>query len=557
MARKAEDYPEQVRNGKTSRRLVMIATLVGISMALILLAGCATTPTAGAPTPVPAVPTATSAPEPTAPEPTAEAEGGVLTIVGGIDIDSMDPHIHTMSEGAAFRSHIYDGLFEFDQDNVPQPHLAKSYEMSADGLTYTFYLQEGVEFHDGTPFNAEAVKANFDRVTEPDRETPSARNMAMIESTEVVDDYTVKVTLNKPFQPFIIHLATSAGHIASPTSFEAWNDDPRAEGFGTGPFKFGEWKIDEQFILERNPDYWKGMPKLERIIWRVVPEDSARVTMLKTGEGDVVLRIPPHEAEALSSEPNIDLVKVDTFRSIYYALNMAHPPFDNKMVRQAFNYAIDREAIIESVLFGAGTPSDSILANTVWGYHGVDMYDYDPEKARQMLEEAGFDFDQTIRMWGPEGRYVRDKQVDQAIQAQLADIGVTVDIQTFGEWATYMSETGKRDEFEMAMMGWAPSTGDADVGMRLLVHGDHSDACCNFSGYSNPEVDSLLDEAGSEIDTEKRRELYAQAQEIIMEDAPFLFSHSQAVFMGVNERVHDIHQLPSEWFMLMYGSVDE
>jgi peptide/nickel transport system substrate-binding protein len=272
--------------------------------------------------------------------------------------------------------------------------------------------------------------------------------------------------------------------------------------------------------------------------------------MLKTGEADVVLRLPPHEVASLRQDPKLEVVKTDTLRSVYLYLNQAHAPLDNKLVRQALNHAIDRQGIVDGVLQGAGAPSYSILAPAVFGYHAVRKYDYNPKKAREMLEAAKFDFSRTLRIFGPEGRYVRDKQVLQAVQAQLAAIGVKADLQLFGDFGIYTSTLAQADKWDMSMYGWSPPDGDADFGMYLLLHGQYKGAgCCNFSQFQQREVDALLDQGRSELDTRKRVETYRKIQELVMDEAPMLFSHVQSVFTGINKRVRGFAMLPSEIFL--------
>jgi peptide/nickel transport system substrate-binding protein len=477
--------------------------------------------------------------------------GGTLTIVGGIDVDSMDPHINTFSDGAAFRGLVYDSLVSLNERSELEQGLAKSQTVSSDGLMYTFTLEQNVKFHDGLPFDARAVKLCFDRVSDPNRKTAAGRQLSVIAKTDVVDPYTVRVTLKKPYQPFLRNIAYGGGDIASNKTFEEWEKNPRGAPIGTGPYKFESWRRDDRLSLVRNPQYFKGAPAPERVVWRVAPEESVRVTMLKTGEADVVLRVPPHEVASLRGDPKLDVLKTDTLRSVYLYLNQAHPPFDNRLVRQAVNYAIDRQGIVDGVLQGAGAPSYSILGPAVFGYHPVRKYTYDPRKAREMLETAKFDFTRTVRMFGPEGRYVRDKQVMQAIQAQLGAIGVKADVQLFGDFGIYTSTLAQVDKWDMGMYGWSPPDGDADFGMYLVLHGQYKGAgCCNFSQFQHREVDALLDQGRSEPDAAKRVAIYRKVQEIVIEEAAVLFSHVQSVFTGVNKRVRGFAILPSELFVL-------
>ncbi len=486
----------------------------------------------------------------------ALAQGGTLRVLLSSQLTSLEPQNTTDTDSAAVRYQLYNGLLRMTEEGRPVADLAESWEISDDGTAYTFTRRPGVTFHDGTALDAAAVKASFDRLLAPERDTSaSAFFKPVVENVEVVDDLRVRFTLNRPFSPFLNTLAHPAGHIVSPTAAATFGDELGQHPVGTGPFKFVEWVRGERLVLERFDDYFEGPPAVDRIEYRIVPEAATRIALLETGEADIILRVTPDDAARLENEAGIVLRRTATARNMFFAINTTRPPFDDVRVRRALNYAVNVEAIVNA-LFGDGTPlADSPLAPNVFGYVPSYRYSYDPERAHALLEEAGVDpAELTIALWSPNGRYVQDASVAQAIAQQLEDFGFSVDLRLFGDFSEYINVAFVENRGDMMLLGWAPSTLEAEGGMFQILHGDRANNFANNSGYNNPVFNTLLERARSLTDTEDRLRTYGQAQAVVVSDAPWLFLYAQPVITGIATGIEGVMVLPSEHLVLRYVS---
>ncbi len=469
-------------------------------------------------------------------EETAEEVPQVLVFGRGGDSVSLDPAIVTDGESYKVTENIFETLLNFgEQDTTIHPGLAKEWEVSEDGLTYTFHLQEGVKFHDGTDFNAEAVVKNVERWKGGAEEEFyyfhsmfKAEGQDIIKTVTAADEHTVVFELSRPQAPFLKNIAMSAFAIASPTAFESAGDAFGDNPVGTGPFKFVEWKRNDSITVEKNPDYWQeGLPKLDKIIFRAIPDNSARLNALTTGEIDLADGINPSDAASIESNADLQLIERPSMNIGYLGLTNTRPPFDNKLVRQAVNYAIDKQTIVDAFFEGRAEVAVNPMPSSISGYNEeIEGYPYDPEKAKQLLAEAGYDGSE-IELWAmPVPRpYMPDGQkVAEAIQKNLADVGIPSKIVTY-EWATYL-EKANNGEADAFLLGWTGDNGDADNFIYTLLDKDNIGSN-NYAYYSSDEAHELLVAAQSEVDEEKRIALYKQAQEIIHEDAPWVpLAHS-------------------------------
>ncbi|OCS87015.1 ABC transporter substrate-binding protein [Caryophanon tenue] len=460
------------------------------------------------------------------------ATGGVLVYGRGGDTVALDPAIVTDGESFRVTENVYDTLLTFgEQDTTVQPSLAKEWTVSEDGLTYTFMLEEGVTFHDGTTFNADAVVQNFERWAAGSAEQFYYYNSmfmsegeSVIASVEAQDDTTVVFTLTRPQAPFLKNIAMSPFAIASPAAFDQLEDNP----VGTGPFKFVEWKRNDSITLEKNTAFWKdGLPKLDRVIFRAIPDNSARLNALTTGEIDIADGINPSDATSIQSNSELQLIERPSMNIGYLGLTNNRAPFDDVKVRQAVNHAIDKQTIIDAFFQGYAEPAVNPMPSTISGYNEeITGYEYDPEKAKALLAEAGYNGEE-FELWAmPVPRpYMPDGQkVAEAIQKNLEDVGMKAKIVTY-EWATYL-EKAKNGEADAFLLGWTGDNGDADNFLYTLLDKDNIGSN-NYAYYSSDEAHTLLVQAQSEVDEDKRNELYKQAQVIIHEDAPWVpLAHS-------------------------------
>ncbi len=477
-----------------------------------------------------------------------------LVIAIGAEPESLDSLLMNSAPAATVSEHMVETLVYLAVDGTLEPGLAESWEQTEDGMAWDLYLREGVTFHDGEPFNAEAVKYNLDRfMAYGDFEGETAAIYAFlldrINEFEVVDEYTLRLHLEEQFAPIISHLSHSFVGMHSPASLEALGEDEALENpVGTGPFKVINWDRGEEISMERNEDYWGGAPELDTVTFKFVPESSSRVIMLETGEAHAIMAVPPTEIDRLEAEDEIDVVFENSVRVIYTGFNLEREPFDDVRVRQALNYAVDKEAIIETIFQGVGSPSSAPVVPAVFGYEQVGPYEYDPERAMELLEEAGYADGFEIELFHPTGRYSQDDVVIEAVQAMLAEVGVTANLTTY-DWGTYLDTviTPPEDaEHDIYMLGWGTVTLDADYGLYALFHSTQWPPRNNVSYYANDEVDALLDEARVTPETDVREELYAEAIQLIWDDAPWLFLHNEGQVNAVRSNVHGLIHHPLE-----------
>ncbi|MFJ5792406.1 ABC transporter substrate-binding protein [Lysinibacillus sp. NPDC093197] len=483
------------------------------------------------------------------------ANGSEKTLVYGRGGDSTALDPATVTEGESFKVtvNLYETLINFgDEDVTLHPGLAKSWEASDDGLTYTFQLEEGVKFHDGSDFNAEAVVKNFERWKAGADKFPYFMSQFTMGGEQVIEaitaegDYTVVFKLKQPQAPFLKNLAMSPFAIASPTAFEA-NDDALIDNpVGTGPFKFVKWTRNDSITIEKNPDYRiAGFPKLDKVIFRSIPDNSARLNALNNGEVDVVDGLSPSDKGSIETNGDLQLIERPSMNVGYLGLTVTRPPFDNVKVRQAVNYAIDKQALVDAFYEGLAQPAKNPMPPVIAGYNDdITGYAYDPEKAKALLKEAGYD-GKEIELWAmPVPRpYMPDGQkIAEAIQKNLADVGIPSKIVSF-EWATYL-EKAQNGEADAFLLGWTGDNGDADNFLYTLLDADNIGSN-NYTFYDNQELHKLFVAAQTEVNEDKRIELYKQAQTIISEDAPWVpLAHSIPI-LAASTKVTNYHAHPT------------
>ena len=451
-----------------------------------------------------------------------------LIVLTGSDASTFDPHFCTDSATEIFNKNIFNNLVRFNEDMEIEPDLAKEWSISEDQLTWTFKLEEGVKFHDGTDFNAEAVKTSFERVLDENLGSPRRSVLAAITKIEAVDEHTVNISTDVPCGALLQQLCHPVAAIISP--------------------KFVEWKTGEELVLERNPEYFKGAPAVEKVYFRVVPEDATRALLLQSGQADVALRLPVTETDRLESDPNVTIQKGDTVMTMYVALNNSKGVLQDEKVRQAMNYAVDKDVIVNDILGGMATVSDSPISPYTWGYNSSMKYECDVEKAKELLAEAGYPDGIELELWTPVGRYLMDTQVSENLQAQWEKAGIHVNIRQW-EFQALMSEV-KNGGFDMVLLGWSPSTGDADQGLYPVFHSSQFPPNSNRAFYNNPDVDALLDSAKTEVDENARKDMYAEAEKTIMEDAAWTFLYYPKQALSYRSNVSGIEMLPTEHIML-------
>ncbi len=462
--------------------------------------------------------------------------GGTFVFGRSGDSVGLDPIQVTDGESFKVTQQIYDTIVMYKPGTTEViPALAEDWDVSEDGKTWTFYLREGVKFHDGNPLDAEAVKWNFERWGQEDHPYHIGGEFTyygymfqdfpgIIESVEAVDELTVRFQLTEPQAPFLNNLAMVSFGIASPEAVMEHGEDYFKNPVGSGPFKFVEWRQGDRVILEANEDYWGGRPYLDRVVFRSIPDNGARYMELRSGSIDMMDYINPEDVASVREDEDLDLLLRPSNNVGYFAMNMGFEPFDNVLVRKAFAHAINKEALIGAFYAGLAEPAKNPLPPSLWGYNDeIEDYPYDPEKARELLAEAGypdgFEFD---FYYMPVARpyFPQPKMVAQSIQYYLSEIGVTANLLSY-DWGTYLDKY-YADELETFLLGWTGDNGDPDNFLYVLL-----DQTQNNINYKSDELHEILIEAQRTPDQEVRTELYEEAQVIIHNDVPWVpIAHS-------------------------------
>jgi ABC-type transport system substrate-binding protein len=462
-----------------------------------------------------------------------------LRFVQGTDLDTLDPAITRSTPSHIVVTHIFNRLVDWDGPAMQKivPDLAESWTLADDKKTWTFKLRRNVKFHDGTPFNSAAVKVSLDRIRDAALGSPNRSYYALIESIATPADDVVVITTSQPMPTLLEVLAEEWSSINSPTAIAKSGRAYGRNPVGTGPYVFKSWVQGEKVVLERNPAYFGTPGKPQALEFRPVPEPSARVIELQTGNADVVTHIPPESAEEIRRGGKADLHVVPSSFQVFFELNTAKPPFNDVRMRRAVNLAIDRKAIVEKVLNGYGKVPESPMPAGVQGRRAFGPYPFDPAQARKLIREAFPNgYNEPIVMWTSSGRYVKDKAVAEAVQGYLNDVGLKTEFKVW-EWATYQKTlyaqkpgqgTGRgSNDAHMWLLGTGITNADTRL-RRKLVQADSS----NLTGYTHPQIEVLLKDASSDMNYETRMAKYGDVQKIVWNESPYsipLFDQVQLV----------------------------
>lgn len=488
-----------------------------------------------------------------APKPTP---GGTIRIAIGIDPDTLEPAGQTTTTVQNIVDYVVETLVALDESGKAQPLLAERWETSADGKAHTFFLRKDVSFHDGAPFNARAVKASFDRFLNPNLRVSLRSPIGDVtDRVDVVDDSTVRFTLKKVFAPFVDALTGTQTAIVSPGTVEKFATTYNEEPVGTGPYVFKSRQKGENVTLARNDKYWGKKPWYDTVVIRIVPEAATRESLLLAGQADIIILPPVADIPALQKNSQVKVIAGASDRTIFLAFNHTREVMKDKRVRQALNYAIDKDAIIKNVLFGLGERMDAPMAAALFGYCKIGGYDYNPAKARDLLKQAGQE-KLSMKMGYPTGRYVQDQAVGQAIAGYFRDIGVTVDATT-SDWPSYLGSINVPPEkavFDLHLLGWAPGYMDASQQFdQFAGPARWPPKGLATSYYENLKVTELNNQAGSEPDRQKRANLYCDASKIVWDDAPWAFLWVQRFPIVHSTKIKNVSSLPSEKFYAVYA----
>jgi peptide/nickel transport system substrate-binding protein len=494
---------------------------------------------------------------------TGLAQEKILVFGSSGDAARLDPADVTDGESIQRMDNIFEGLVEYEAGSTEiKPCLAESWDISEDGKEIVFHLRKGVKFHDGTDFNADAVVFSFERQYNPEHPHHQYGEWSYwgymfsdIDRMEKIDDYTVKLVLSEPNASIMTSLAMFTVCIVSPANAEKYKEDAFRYPCGTGPFKFVEWVKDDHITLVANEDYWRERPKIDKLIFKVIPDPSARLLALEVVEIHGMEYPNPADFERIKANSNLVLLSEPGMNIGYLAMNTGYgyvdanqngvkdpeeplektpgyfEPLTKKEVRQAINMAIDKEAIVRDIYMGTASVAKNGMPPFMLGYNDeIEDYPYDPEKAKELLAKAGYPdgFEVTLHVMPVSRPYMFDPpKIGEAIQSYLAAVGIKVNFYQV-DWGTYLQET-EAGMHQMCLLGWTGDNGDPDNFMNVLYG---LNACSigtagNYAFYTNEENQELLTKALRTYDLEKRAEYYKKAQELIHEDAGWVFlAHS-------------------------------
>lgn len=474
-------------------------------------------------------------------------EGGTLVIARKSDAGNLDPHfISTINAASVVYQKVYEGLVTRDMNMGIQPQLATSWKQ-LDDLTWEFTLRQGVFFHDGTPFRADAVKKTFDRVLDPQIASTRASMFEKIQEVKIIDDFTVQFRLRSPFAPLLSILASHEGSILSPAAIAEYGKELSTHPVGTGPFSFQSWTPAQEIVLKKNDKYWGRLPKIDQVIFRVVPDDNERIAMVEDGEAQIAESIPVTAIERIQSSQQMRIYRSEALGTEFIGFNVSKPPLNDVRVRQAISYAIETGAIIKGVYNNVGTQAISPIGPKVFGYYsGVKNYPYDLNKARALLDQAGYPngFATTIIT------YDRNDRVNVAgvIRSQLKGIGIEAELNVVG-YDEFVDVIEKTKEHAIFVSGWGNATGDADYNQYNLFHTIGGGKGNSFM-YSNAELDRLIEAGRIETDHAKRLAIYARAQEMELEDALLVPLRNLENLAVVHNSIEGFSMSPAGYLML-------
>jgi len=490
---------------------------------------------------------------------TVFAAAKILVYAKGADPRGLDPAYVDDGESGKIIVNIYDTLVKYKAGSTEiEPGLATSWKQTPDGLSWTFKLRKGVKFHDGTPFNAQAVKFSIDRQLPPLRtdDMPYASfTFEPVKEVKVIDSDTVQINLSKPYAPFLANLAMSlAAPIVSPTAVKKYGADFMQHPVGTGAFKFQRWDKDQQIVLVKNPNYWGVKAKVEKVVFKTTKENAVRASELLTGAVDIIDGVDPNDVKKLQSS-GMKLIKNPGMNINYMGFMCQRKPFNDPKVRRAISMAINRAELVKYLYQGYAKVANGPLPNFIPGYAPeLQPVGYNPTEAKKLLAEAGCqNFNFTLITYSNARPYnpVTGVKLAEAVQAELLKIGVKTNIKVY-PWKEYKDVLMKGQEGEAFFYGWIGDNGDADNFLSLLDTNQISSSL-NSAKYSNPKVDELLKQGTLTQDPKARVKIYQAVQKILLEDAPWVFiSHGvDLAAYRPNVKGFALHPTGAAWLNLV------
>lgn len=442
-----------------------------------------------------------------------------LVVAFDSDVPTMDPHMHNEPNAITTNWHIFDSLLFLSRDLKIEPGLSESYEQK-DDTTWIFKLRQGVTFHNGEEFNADAVKFSLERVLNEKQKSPQRGNISAISAVNVLDPYTVEIKTKEPYN-LLPHRLFYLSIVPPKYVQEVGDQEFAQKPVGTGPYKFAEWVKGDKIVLEANENYFKGAPTIKKVSFRVIPEVATQIAELQSGGVDIIRMVPPDMLAQLEGNPQLAVTSTPLLRVYYMAFDTKKKPFDDARVRQAMNYAVDIDTIVKKVLADKAVRTPAGVNPNHFGFdESIKPYPYDPEKAKSLLKEAGYEngFETEIHYFTPG----IGQQITDAVISDLSKVGIKAKAKFYPESSSFV-EKQRAGDLPFRLGHWGSySVYDADAILQPMF-----DSKGVYGKYFNtPELDALINEARSSVDQDKRKALYSQAQQLIYKEAPWIFLFS-------------------------------
>ncbi|WP_135556514.1 ABC transporter substrate-binding protein [Paenibacillus cymbidii] len=537
------------------RKLGLLAVPVVLSLAV--LAGCTTKDSAsGTPSPSASSASPQQSPAATTKDSIVYAQSVAIT---SLDTAGAQPQGYPSGYEAAFA--IYNGLVKFDESLGFQPSLAEKWTTSDDGLTWTFTLRQGVTFQDGTPFNADAVVGYYTKMLDKTYNVGSITLWAPIDKIVKDGDYSVKIVTKEPYGGLLNTLAHGSALIPSPAALTKYGKDIGLNPVGTGPYMLDKFQPGTELTLKAYDNYFGGKPLYKQITYKYVGDAAGRIAALKSGQADVIDAVPVEMADDLKSNANIEVINKPGLQVFGVGLNQTNPILQDKAVRQALNYAIQKDAIVKALFKGYATVLTSPLAPNTTGYVKSGEYGYDAAKAKKMLEDAGWKAGadgilqkdgkrMSFKLRTPDGMYPNDVLVAETVQNQLKAIGVEVKIDKVEKstfWNSIKVPKAKVD-YDMALFGYNPSHGNGVIHMDAMFATNPSETenpvQWNFNWYSNKEVDAAIKDANKQTNPDKRNESLGKAEKIVWDESPYIWLYAKNNIVAKKKEIGPVTVLP-------------
>ncbi len=484
-----------------------------------------------------------------------ESEEEVLRVALNASPNTIEPATGDTRQASNVAWSIFDSLVWLNDDGKIVPSLASSWTVSEDGKVYTFKLREDVQFHNGYEFTADDVIFTWERGQGSD--ITYREDFKVVKDIQKVDKYTVKVVLDKPNSMMLLQMNEHWGILSKKYHEEVGEQGYLQNPVGTGPFKFVEWNKGDRIVLEANENYWESAyPKVDKVVFRPIPESATRIAALKNNDIDIISRLGPEQADSIEGQEGVELISYPKDRVYYIAFNNmttgVGTPIENQKVRQAMSYAIDYQAIIDNIFNGKAERVAGFVVPGNLGYDpSIEPYPYDPEKAKELLSEAGYPDGFEIDMAGPSDTYINFEQVLQAVVGYWGEVGIDVNLE-FMESGKYWNLEAKRQLPPLFGDSWSSSTGEAFP--RLIGSVGGKDA--SYAAWFDQKLVDMVEEVKLTPDQNERAKVYTRILEYMNEDPPFIYLYQPLAFEAARERVQNYEPRVSEQYYLKGVSIE-